>query len=68
MENTINNAVSKFGFTARQNGNVIEVRDNKGRLAGTVANGIVTRKQMGAQQLMGALVRDAIVNAIKAVA
>ena len=67
MENTINSAVAKFGFTARQNGNVIEVRDGKGRLAGTVANGIVTRKQIGLQQLMGSLVRDAIVNALKAV-
>jgi hypothetical protein len=67
MENTINSAVAKFGFTARQNGNVIEVRDGKGRLDGTVNNGIVTRKQIGAQQLMGSLIRDAIVAAIKAV-
>ena len=68
MENTINSAVAKFGFIARQNGKVIEVRDGKGRLAGTVANGIVTRKQIGSQQLMGSLVRDAIKNALKAVA
>jgi len=65
---TISTAVAKFGFTARDNGLAIEVRDRKGRLAGTVAGGVVTRKQAGNQQLMGALVRDAIVNALKAVA
>ena len=65
---TISTAVAKFGFTARENGSAIEVRDGKGRLAGTVADGIVTRKQAGSQQLMGSLVRDSIVRALKAVA
>jgi len=65
---TISTAVARYQFTARDNGLAIEVRDGKGRLAGTVAGGVVTRKQIGSQQLMGALVRDAIVNALKAVA
>lgn len=64
----ISTAVAKYSFTARLNGDCVEVRDNKGRLAGTVANGTVTRRQVGSQQLMGALVRDAISAALKAVA
>ena len=65
---TISTAVARYQFTARENSGTIEIRDAKGRLAGTVANGTVTRKQAGAQQLMGSLVRDAIVAALKAVA
>lgn len=73
MENTtilatISTAVAKYDMTARAAGDLVGVYNKKGRLAGTVAqDGTIDRKYDDKQALMGALVRDAIVAALREV-
>lgn len=63
---TISTAVAKYDMTARSTGDLVGVYNKKGKLAGTVAaDGVIDRKFDGKQALMGALVRDAIVAALR---
>lgn len=58
---------SGFATTAIQS-NLVVIRDKKGRVMGNVNTvGVIDRKYDGRQSLMGALVRDKIAAAIKAV-
>jgi hypothetical protein len=67
QEQIVKTAVARFKFTASAQNGLIVVRDNKGRVAGTVsADGSIERKYAGAQALMGALIRDAINIALRA--
>lgn len=60
-------AVAKYHFTTSIQSNLIVIRDSKGRVAGNVnTDGVIDRKYLGKQVLMGAIVRDAITAAIKA--
>lgn len=63
---TINTTVAKYDMTAQMSGDLIEVYDKKGRLAGTVASyGVIDRKFYVKMVRMGALVRDAITTALE---
>ncbi len=64
MLELIQNAISKFSFTAFQSGEEIIVKNKKGQIAAIVKNGEVIQKKSGSQNLCGALVRDAIKNVI----
>ena len=59
-------AVEQFGFTAEMQGtNAVLVRNSKKVVCATVTDSGVEQKFAGAKNLCGALVRNAIVAALK---
>jgi len=65
----VQGAVAQFGFTASSTSpeaDVVNVRNRKNEICATVQNKEVVQKYAGAKNLCGALVRNAIKNALSA--
>lgn len=64
---TIKEACTKYGFTAKEEGQIVKLY-NRGSLAGVIASGeamTMERKFAGQKTLMGSLVRNDINTAIR---
>ena len=66
IEQRIIAVLEKYSLRAECTAEVVMLRDKKDRLIGTIeSDGTVTRRSAGAQQLMGALVRNDLVAALR---